>query len=216
MVGTSVYLCSSKILYNNSLFKTISFGFSFKHTQLSAILIYSLTSNYIKLYHTATLKWYILASTCIVLLMFQLWLEQRLVAAFAKFRFRVSIFAICIPHICPFWYTTILFRGKGKGKGVCYSRTGSPCDFEKAANGLGNQTSYSRQWWSWLWVKATRYVILIEHRKPDSKDGGRKQFGDKGQIVSFGRIECFVFHIRSFSSQKRRKKLGIIQITPPL
>ena len=58
-------------------------------------------------------------------------------------------------------------------------------------------------------------MILIEHRKPDSKDGGRKQFGDKGQIVSFGRIECFVFHIRSFSSQKRRKKLGIIQITPP-
>ena len=35
----------------------------------------------------------------------------------------------------------------------------------------------------------TRYVILIEHRKPDSKDGGRKQFGDKGQIASFGRIE---------------------------
>ena len=94
---------------------------------LSTILIYSLTSNYIKLYHTATLKWYILASTCIVLLMlmFQLWLEQRLVAAFAKFRFRVSIFAICIPHICPFLYTTTLFRGKGKG--VYYSKTGSPC-----------------------------------------------------------------------------------------
>ena len=30
-------------------------------------------------------------------------------------------------------------------------------------------------------------MIPIEHRKPDCKDGGRKQFGDKGQIASFER-----------------------------
>ena len=59
-------------------------------------------------------------------------------------------------------------------------------------------------------------MTLNEHRKPESKDRGRKQFGDKGQIASVGRIEVHAmysaFAVLDFKNQRENWVLSKSQI----
>ena len=61
-------------------------------------------------------------------------------------------------------------------------------------------------------------MTLNEHHKPESKDGGRKQFGDKGQIASVGRIEVHAmysaFTVSDLNNEREKWVFSTLTLPP--